>query len=420
MDAPLLHTPLYDWHVAHGGRMVDFAGWAMPVQYTSIIEEHLAIRSAVGIADISHMGRLRFEGPGAAVFLAELLTRRVADMELGQIRYSLVTNDAGRHPRRRAGRLLPQFPRPAVLPRWWSTPAIGRRSSIGSTPICRQERAERPGQEIIWNDVSRLWAMFAIQGPRSVELLQPLVDVDLQSMRYYRGAQSLILHPAAQRQGGIISRTGYTGEDGFELSLGAEHRPGRVGSADGTGQAAGRRARRPRRPRHAAARSRHAALRPRAFRTDRSVPGRPGFRLPSGGLRLSRPRRPAAHPEASRPSRSASAWRWPASGPRGKAARSWPAAGRSAKSPAEAIRPRSASRSPWATSPRSSPSRAPNFRSTSAAASSRPASSNFPFIAATRKEPSRIMSRRICFTARRTNGCAWRPIRPAARSPPSG
>jgi len=73
----LLRTPLYDWHVAHGGRMVDFAGWLMPIQYSSIIQEHLAIRSSVGIADISHMGRLRFEGPGAAVFLAELLTRRV-------------------------------------------------------------------------------------------------------------------------------------------------------------------------------------------------------------------------------------------------------------------------------------------------------------------------------------------------------
>ncbi len=74
--------------------------WISPVgpcrvQYTSIIEEHLAVRSAVGMADVSHMGRLRFEGPGAAVFLAELLTRRVADMELGQIRYSLVTNDQG-------------------------------------------------------------------------------------------------------------------------------------------------------------------------------------------------------------------------------------------------------------------------------------------------------------------------------------
>ena len=165
MDAPPLRTPLYDWHVSHGGRMVDFAGWGMPVQYTSIIEEHLAIRSAVGIADISHMGRLRFEGPGAAVFLAELLTRRVADMELGQIRYSLVTNDRGRNPRRRAGRLLPQLPRPAVLPRWWSTPATGRRSSIGSAPTCRRNAPSGPAQEIVWNDVSRLWAMFAIQGP---------------------------------------------------------------------------------------------------------------------------------------------------------------------------------------------------------------------------------------------------------------
>jgi aminomethyltransferase len=85
---------------------------------------------------------------------------------------------------------------------------------------------ERPGHEILWNDVSRLWEMFAIQGPRSVELLQPLVDVDLQSMRYYRGAQTLILHPAARRQGCIVSRTGYTGEDGFEVSLGSSIAPG--------------------------------------------------------------------------------------------------------------------------------------------------------------------------------------------------
>ena len=75
--------------------MIDFAGWAMPVQYKSIIEEHNATRSAVGITDISHMGRLRFEGPGAAVFLAETLTRRVADLALGQIRYSLITDEQG-------------------------------------------------------------------------------------------------------------------------------------------------------------------------------------------------------------------------------------------------------------------------------------------------------------------------------------
>jgi len=82
-------------------------------------------------------------------------------------------------------------------------------------------RAETPGREVLFSDVTRLWAMFAVQGPRAEELLQPLVDVDLHLMRYYNGAQVRILHPAAQRQGGIVTRTGYTGEDGFELSVGA-------------------------------------------------------------------------------------------------------------------------------------------------------------------------------------------------------
>ncbi|MEN6458098.1 MAG: glycine cleavage system aminomethyltransferase GcvT [Thermoguttaceae bacterium] len=220
MDAPLLRTPLYDWHASHGGRMVPFAGWSMPVQYSSIIEEHVAIRSAVGLADISHMGRLRFEGPGAAVFLAELLTRRVADMELGQVRYSLVTNDAGGI---LDDVLVGYYHNSHGQPFFMLVVNASNRAKIVEwiKAHLSEERAQRPGQEIIWNDVSRLWAMFAIQGPRSVELLQPLVDVDLRSMRYYRGAQALILHPAAERQGCIISRTGYTGEDGFEVSLGA-------------------------------------------------------------------------------------------------------------------------------------------------------------------------------------------------------
>jgi len=224
MDAAIRKTPLYDWHVSHGGRVVDFAGWAMPVQFSSIIHEHQAIRSAVGMADISHMGRLRFEGPGAAVFLAELLTRRVADMELGQIRYSLVTNDAGGI---LDDVLVGYYHNSHGQPFFLLVVNASNRAKIVDWVAAHlpKERAERPGEEIIWNDVSRLWAMFAIQGPRSVELLQPLVDVDLQAMRYYRGAQSLILHPAAQRQGCIISRTGYTGEDGFELSLGASIAP---------------------------------------------------------------------------------------------------------------------------------------------------------------------------------------------------
>ena len=349
MDVPLMRTPLYDWHVSHGGRMVDFAGWAMPVQYTSIIEEHRTIRSAVGMADISHMGRLRFEGPGAAVFLAELLTRRVADMELGQIRYSLVTNDEGGI---LDDVLVGYYHNSHGQPFFLVVVNASNRAKIVDWVHAHlpQERAERPGHEVIWADVSRLWAMFAIQGPRSVELLQPLVDVDLKSMRYYRGAQAGILHPAAQRQGGIISRTGYTGEDGFELSLGASIAPGvwevlmELGRPLGV-VPAGLGARDTLRLEAGMPLYGHELS-----EADQSVPGRLGLRLPPGGLRFSRPRRPAADPEASRSSRFASGWNFRASGPPAKAARSWPTASRSARSPAEPIRPRSTSRSPWATS----------------------------------------------------------------------
>jgi len=221
---PPLKTPLYDWHLAHGGRLIEFGGWLMPVQYTSIIEEHRATRSAVGLTDISHMGRLRFEGPGAAVFLAELLTRRVADMVLNQIRYSLVTNDQGGI----LDDVLVGYYHNAYGQPFYMVVVNASNHAKIKTWVERHlppERAERPGEEILFSDVSRLWAMLAIQGPRSVDLLQPLVDVDLTSMKYYKGAQVRILHPGAQRQGGIISRTGYTGEDGFELSIGSDVAP---------------------------------------------------------------------------------------------------------------------------------------------------------------------------------------------------
>jgi aminomethyltransferase len=220
MESSVMRTPLYDWHVANGGRMVEFAGWSMPVQFTSIIEEHNAIRTAVGLADISHMGRLRFEGPGAAVFLAELLTRRVADMELGQVRYSLVTNDEGGI---LDDVLVGYYHNSHGQPFFLMVVNASNRTKIVDWIHAHlpPERANRPGAEIVFTDISRLWAMIAIQGPRSVELLQPIIDADLQAMKYYRGAPVAILHPAAKRQGGIISRTGYTGEDGFELSVGA-------------------------------------------------------------------------------------------------------------------------------------------------------------------------------------------------------
>jgi aminomethyltransferase len=219
LAAGVQKTPLYDWHAAHGGRMVDFAGWAMPVQYSSIIDEHNATRSRVGMTDVSHMGRLRFEGPGAAVFLAELLTRRVADMTLGQVRYSLVTNDKGGI---LDDVLVGYYHNELGQPFYLMVVNASNCDKIVQwvqqhLPL---ERANRPGHEIVFSDVSSLWAMFALQGPKAIDVLQPFVDADLANLKYYRGDTVRLLHPAAQRQGGIVSRTGYTGEDGFELSLG--------------------------------------------------------------------------------------------------------------------------------------------------------------------------------------------------------
>lgn len=216
----MLLTPIYEWHVAHGAKMVEFAGWAMPLHYRSITEEHLATRSACGMGDISHMGRLRFEGPGAEEFLAGLLTRRVGDIRLGQIRYSLITNDQGGI---LDDVLTGYYHNEVGQPFYLVVVNAANRDKIVRwiAQHLPPERAQERGKEVVWTDVTRLWAMFAIQGPRAAEVLQPLVDVDLDSLRYYNGALVRILHPAAQRQGGIISRTGYTGEDGFELAVGA-------------------------------------------------------------------------------------------------------------------------------------------------------------------------------------------------------
>ena len=91
----LLQTPLHDWHQAHGGRLVEFGGWSMPVQYTTIVDEHKAVRERVGLFDISHMGRLTFDGPDVLDWLERVTTNHVARLADLQIQYSLLANDTG-------------------------------------------------------------------------------------------------------------------------------------------------------------------------------------------------------------------------------------------------------------------------------------------------------------------------------------
>jgi len=200
----LQQTPLHDWHAAHGGRLVDFGGWSMPVQYASIVEEHQATRSAVGLFDISHMGRLIVEGEARLQFLDSLLTRRVEDMQPGQIRYSLICNESGGIlDDVLAYRIAEAQSEPAEL-------MLVVNASNGEKIVAWLEE-HCDGQASI-RDATHQRAMLAVQGPQAIGLMGQLFDCDLTAMRYYTGRRAEL-----EGESCYVSRTGYTGEDGCEI-----------------------------------------------------------------------------------------------------------------------------------------------------------------------------------------------------------
>lgn len=210
----LARTPLHDWHAAHGGRMVDFAGWSMPVQYASIADEHQSVRTAAGMFDVSHMGRLRFDGSArsgvdVANFLDSVLTRRVGDMKVGGVRYSLVTNEAGGI---LDDVLVYRLQDAAGGSYHLLVVNASNRDKIVNWLKPRLAEAD----DVRMTDVTTTWAMLAVQGPQARELVQPLVEAPLEKMRYYQCVETRI-----DGHGGVVSRTGYTGEDGWELIVGS-------------------------------------------------------------------------------------------------------------------------------------------------------------------------------------------------------
>ena len=212
MAAALAQTPLHDWHAAHGGRMVDFAGWSMPVQYTSIVAEHTATRTAVGLFDISHMGRIRFDGPAAAGFINSLVTRDISDLKPGGIRYALVTNDRGGV----KDDVLVYHLQDAGGGSYYLM-VVNASNRLKIIEWIEQQLAARQSApaDLSYADLTHDWAMIAVQGPAALALVQPLVDYDLETLKYYTGVEARIAG-----HGGIVSRTGYTGEDGVELIVG--------------------------------------------------------------------------------------------------------------------------------------------------------------------------------------------------------
>lgn len=210
MTPTLAKTPLHDWHASHGGRMVDFAGWSMPVQYGSIVAEHNATRTAAALFDVSHMGRLKFSGDGAAAFLDSIVTRRVIDMELGQVRYGLATNE-------RAGILDDVLVYRLARADGIDYHAMVVNASNRAKIVAWLDRQIGGRTDVKFTDVTTETAMIAVQGPLAVELVDLRIDYDLPEMKYYHATETLIGDHTA-----IVSRTGYTGEDGCELIVPAE------------------------------------------------------------------------------------------------------------------------------------------------------------------------------------------------------
>ena len=197
----LKKTPLNEVHRTSGGKMVDFGGWDMPVQYASgVIAEHLATREKAGLFDVSHMGEIWVEGEDAIAFVNRITTNDVTKLVDGQAHYSALTNENGGVVddllvyRFDVDKLLLVVNAGTTEKDWdWIT-------------------SQTKGENITLTNASADYCQIAVQGPKAVEIAQKLTDENLSEIKYYHFTVGKFDGVDA-----IISRTGYTGEDGFEI-----------------------------------------------------------------------------------------------------------------------------------------------------------------------------------------------------------
>ena len=185
--------------------MAEFAGFNMPIQYSSIVPEHTATRQAAGLFDISHMGRLRFEGPRAHLLLDHLLTRRVADMRPGMLRYSMMCNEEGGI---LDDVLIANLESPSNRQFFLLVVNAGNRHKI--LKWIAPHLADFPDVE--FRDATESTAMIALQGPKSAAIAEQLFSPKILQLKNFRGLVTEQMSKPC-----IVSRTGYTGEDGFEF-----------------------------------------------------------------------------------------------------------------------------------------------------------------------------------------------------------
>jgi aminomethyltransferase len=201
VDAPavLRRTPLYEVHRELGARLIDFGGWEMPVQYSGILEEHRAVRERVGLFDVSHMGELEFRGPDARSSLQRLTPNDVGALADGRIQYSAFLTEKGTF----VDDLL-------VYRRATDDYLVVVNAS--NTPKDFEWAKSQARGDLRLDDRSAAYALIAVQGPRSAELVARVSDPDPADLAYYAFRPTRVCGA-----GTLVSRTGYTGEDGFEI-----------------------------------------------------------------------------------------------------------------------------------------------------------------------------------------------------------
>ena len=198
-------TPLYENHRGLGGKIIDFGGWELPVQYSGIIEEHNQVRSAAGLFDVSHMGEITVKGAGAEAFIQRMVTNDISKAKDGQAVYSPMC-----------------YPDGGVV----DDLLIYKMGSGDYLLIVNAANIDKDFEWLVKHDdggaeiqnVSEQYAQLAIQGPKAEQILQRMCDVPLGEIRFYR------FDPCAKVGGvpAIVSRTGYTGEDGFEIYVSSD------------------------------------------------------------------------------------------------------------------------------------------------------------------------------------------------------
>jgi aminomethyltransferase len=197
-------TPLAARHVALGARMAEFAGWWMPIQYKGILEEHRAVRERAGLFDLCHMGELFVDGPDAGDALAGALTTDPRTLAVGRAQYSMICAPDG-------GILDDLIVYRLAEDRFL---VVANASNAASVSDALAERLA--GHRAVLDDRSLATALLAVQGPAAAGIVEPLADFDVAAIRYYGVAEGNVAGIPA-----IVARTGYTGEDGFELYVDA-------------------------------------------------------------------------------------------------------------------------------------------------------------------------------------------------------